>query len=89
MPNNRPLFNRFSPLKNFFINYDIRCHSFHSTIKPYYRGGFEMKFSISNTIRTNNFKDAAIQEKIMGLWQQSNAFIAQAKEQGKSSSGVS
>ena len=29
-----------------------------------------MKFSISNTIRTNNFKDAAIQEKIMGLWQQ-------------------
>lgn len=47
-----------------------------------------MKFSISNTIRTNNFKDAAIQEKIMGLWQQSNAFIAQAKEQGKSIAAV-
>ena len=47
-----------------------------------------MKFSISNTIRTNNFKDAAIQEKIMGLWQQSTAFVAQAKEQGKSIAAI-
>lgn len=42
-----------------------------------------MKFSIFDTARTNNFKDAAIQEKIIGLWQRNALAIAQAKEQGK------
>ena len=42
-----------------------------------------MKFSKIHTVRTNNFNDAAVQEKILGLWQQSEAAILQAKEQGK------
>lgn len=47
-----------------------------------------MKFSISNSVRTNNFTDSDIQKKIMGLWQQNGAFVAQAKEDGKSIAAV-
>lgn len=39
-----------------------------------------MKFSISNTIRTNNFTDHDIQTKLITLWKENTAFIQQANE---------
>ncbi|MGG5371622.1 hypothetical protein [Enterococcus sp. AZ196] len=40
-----------------------------------------MKYIFSSTIRTNNFTDDNVQEKIAGLWKKNESLVTQAKEQ--------